>query len=65
VAVGAAAGGRLLINQSTDMLRTKRRWSVPKIMQIGSGIVKMWRQRYLRRFLAHREQTHCSDARAN
>jgi len=29
-----------------DMFITKRHCSVPKIMQIGSGIVKMWTVKY-------------------
>jgi len=30
------------IVNSTNVFRTKWRWSVPEIMQIGSGVLKMW-----------------------
>jgi len=43
---------------TTDVFTIKWRWSVPKIMEIGSGILKMWaadvsRQRKWPHFLNH------------
>jgi len=32
----------LIRSELTDVLRTKRRWSLPKVMQIGSGFLKTW-----------------------